>query len=310
MNLSSKPILLTGLIILSIFSGCIKDDYKDCVQGINVNFYSKSSCDIDVSYPEQIKNLTIGVFDKNGILVSSRQLNDTKLQKDFRQTIETESGLYTVIAWSGINADLYDLITLKVGSTTKNGLLFRLKRAAQKASSINGTRVYYGESPAVYVPQADNSESIFENTAVNMQEITNRIEISVEGLLKAEEYEIEIESDNGSMNIDGSVASDEVIEHSAEHIVRGGVMEARFTLLKLETGHNNNIIIKSKLNGAELYRGSLLGTLLLKNPDVNLACDHDFIIRFTTRDQCSCGTYTIMEIWVNNWLVHSYETEI
>lgn len=310
MNLSGKPILLISVIILLFFSGCIKDDYKDCVQGINVTFYSKTPCDIDANYPEQIKNITMGVFDKNGILVSSKHANDTKLQKDFRQTIETESGLYTVIAWSGLETDHYDISALKMGSTTKNDLLFRLKRAAQRASSIEGTRVYYGESPAVYVPQADNSESIFENAAINMREITNRITISVEGLLKAEEYEIEIESDNGSMNIDGSIAPDEVIEHSAEHTIKDGVMEARFTLLKLETGYNNNIIIKSKLSGAELYRGSLLGTLLLKNPDVNLACDHDFTIRFTTKDQCSCGTYTIMEIWVNNWLVHSYETEM
>jgi hypothetical protein len=70
------------------------------------------------------------------------------------------------------------------------------------------------------------------------------------------------------------------------------------------------LVVFHKASGKELYRGDLLGTLLLKNPNVNLACDHDFVVRFTTEDKCDCGTYTIMEIWVNNWLVHSYEAAL
>jgi len=81
-------------------------------------------------------------------------------------------------------------------------------------------------------------------------------------------------------------------------------------MLKLETGQENTLVIKSKEGETELFRGSLLGTLLLKNPEVNLACDHDFVIDFTAEDQCDCGEYIILEIRVNNWLVHSYQTNV
>ncbi|MFC4677192.1 FimB/Mfa2 family fimbrial subunit, partial [Dysgonomonas termitidis] len=90
----------------------------------------------------------------------------------------------------------------------------------------------------------------------------------------------------------------------------GSLLEARLTILKLATGCNTSLVIRNRADNSELYRGDLLGTLLLKNPEVNLACDHDFTIRFTAKDQCRCGTYMITEIWVNNWLVHSYTTDL
>jgi len=312
MKFINRPILLIYVVLLSLLSACdsLYEDGYECIQGINVSFYSKTLCQTDTVYPEQVKDITLCVFDKNGVLVSYQKSNDITLQRDYSQQVQVNGGLYTVMAWSGLDGDHYDLTALQTGATTKSDLLFRLKRAAGLASSIEGTRIYYGESPAVYVEQATGSEPIFENTTINMLEMTNRITVLVEGLARAEDYQIEIESDNGSMNIDGSIAQDDVLEHTAEHIVREGTLESTFTLLKLETGHNNTLIIKSRLDGRELYRGSLLGTLLLKNPDVNLACDHDFRIRFTAEDQCNCGTYMIAKIWVNNWLVHSYDTEI
>lgn len=306
-----KVILLIAVtFVLSVFSGCIKEDYDDCTQGINVSFYSKTECQTDTVYPENISNITLCVFDKGGTLVAHQNSNDLKLRSTYSQTIELNSGLYTVVAWAGLNSSHFDVISLQDGVTKKSDLLFRLKRALDHADHLDNERIYYGEGPAVYVPQASGSESIYEHTAVNMQEITNRITIIVEGLARSEEYVVEIESDNGSMNVDGTIADDQVIDYDSELLVKDNRAEAYFTTLKLETGQTNTLVIKSKIDGRELYRGSLLGTLLLKNPNVNLNCDHDFVIRFTTQDQCSCGTYSIVEVWVNNWLVHSYDTEM
>lgn len=314
MNLRCKHILLIcTVVLLSLLSGCIKDDYEDCTQGINVRFYSKTSCQLDTVYPEDIKDINLCIFDKDGTLVAHQKTNSIELSRNYSQTVELSSGLYYAIAWSGVDSEHFDISELENGRTQKGDLLFRLKRLLNHAYSLQGIKVYYGQSEAVYVPDAKGSQSIFENTMVNMQEVTNRITISVEGLdtRALEDFEIEIESDNGSMDIDGTIAEDETIEYDPDTTSpRVGVLESRFTMLKLETGHTNTIVIRNKISGAELFRGSLLGALLLKNPDVNLACDHDFTIRFTTQDQCSCGTYTIMEIWVNNWLVHSYDTEI
>lgn len=309
MNIHYKIVLLINIVILLLLSGCIKEDYDDCEQGIDIYFYSKTKCENDTVYPEQIKNITVCVFDENDLLVGYQKSGNAKLQRSFRERIEVrEGGLYTVVAWSGLDESLYDINIPTEMISKKSDLLFRLKRTLKKASSISGSKVYYGESPAIYVPQASGTESLFKNAAVNMQEMTNRLTIIVEGLDNPDNYYIDIESNNGSMNINGTIAQDETIDYASTHLIRENVLEAEFTLLKLQTGNTNTIVVKSKIDGRELYRGSLLGTLLLKNPEVNLDCDHDFVIRFTTEDQCSCGTYMIAEIWVNNWLVHSYDT--
>jgi hypothetical protein len=283
---------------------------KDCPQGINVRFYSKIACSLDTVYPEQVQDLILCVFDNNGRLVSCQQDNSVEMQAEYIQTIKAENGLFTVVAWAGLKAGPYDIRLPEEKITTKADLLFRLQRAAQQAVSIEGKRVYYGESPTVFLPDPEEAGSVFENTAINLQEITNRVTISVEGLPNTEEYAVVIESANGSMNIDGSIAQDDIIRYASQPVVKEGIVEADFTLLKLETGHHNTLIIQDKKNDRELFRGDLLGTLLLRNPGVNLACDHDFMIRFTMKDQCKCGDYMIMEIWVNNWLVHSYETDL
>lgn len=310
MNFRYSFILVMTLIVLFLFWGCIKDDYADCTQGIRVSFYSQNPCQAERSYPEQIKDLTLFVFDKNEVLVSYKQVNAVELQKDFSQLIETESGMYSVLAWAGLAPDLYEMVGPQVGTTQKQTLLFRLKRASEIASSITDTRLYFGESTLAYVPNAGEKGTIYEDVSVNMQEVTNQLEVSIEGLPNVQDYEVVIESNNGAMNINGTIATDELITHTSESTDESGVLHARFTLLKLATGYTHTIVVRDKSHGTELYRGSLLGTLLLKNPSVNLDCDHDFTIKFTTKDQCSCGTYTIMEVWVNNWLVHSYETEM
>lgn len=311
MNIHYKVILLVSTVILLLLSGCIKEDYDDCVQGIDVRFYSKTQCQTDTLYPEQIKGITLCVFDEDGLLVGFQKNNNSKIQRGYNERIEVKhGGIYTVVAWSGLDEGLFDIKLPQEMVTKKTDLLFRLKRTLRLASSIRGSAVYYGESATVYIPDADGSESIFKSTVINMQEVTNRLTIIVEGLDNAENYQVDIESGNGSMNINGSIAQDEIIDYSSVNLTRDNILEAQFTVLKLETGNTNTIVVKSKIDGRELYRGSLLGTLLLKNPDVNLDCDHDFVIRFTTKDQCSCGTYMIAEIWVNNWLVHSYDTDL
>lgn len=303
------PALFVVFLLFLYASGCIYDNREDCPQGIDVRLYSKTSCSQDTVYPE-VSDLTLCVFDHRDRLVSCMKPGNMSQLSTFHTTLEAENGYFTVIAWAGLDSDDFDLSLLRENITSKSDLLFRIQRASQKAVSLEGKRVYYGESPAVFLPDPAQYGSVFEATAINLREITNRLRVSVEGLPDADDYEIVIESANGSMNMDGSIAADSVIEYTSQPVITDGVLDAVFTVLKLETGYNNTLIIRNKRIDEELYRGDLLGTLLLKNPEVNLACDNDFTIRFTTGDQCACGTYMIVEIRVNDWLVHSYGTEL
>lgn len=299
-----------AVIISLVLTGCIRDDRNNCPQGIDVRLYSRTPCDTETFYPAQVQDLRFYVFDMQGRLVSVAQDNHVQLNSDYVYTIPASNGLFTVIAWSGLEAGTFDMVLPAEGTITRNDLLFRLKSTAAQAFSLNGKKVYYGESSAVYLPDPDEYGSVFQSTTINLREITNRITVEVEGLPDAGDYEVAIESMNASMIYEGNNVKSDLIEYPSETTVDAGVLQSSFTLLKLATGLSTTLIVREKHSGTELYRGDLLGTLLLKNPGVNLDCDHDFNIRFTISDQCNCGTYTIMEIWVNNWLVHSYNTDL
>lgn len=312
MKLCLQSVLSISIIFcLFLLSGCIKeDDECNYSQKLTVSLYSKSLCETDTVYPAGVKDITLCVFDNNDVLVTYVHKEGVTLKKGYTEEISVSGkGIHTVVAWSGIHTQYFDINQLQQGKTTKKDWLFHLKRLQHIAVSMEGVQVYSGESRAFYLD--GGVSGISEHTSVNLQEITNRLTISVEGLDRnEEEYEVYIESDNGSMNVGGSLAEDETVRYDPVTSPNGGRINEKFYLLKLETGHNNTIVIRNKISGKELYKGSLLGTLLLKNPEVDLSCDHDFTIKFTTQDQCECGTYTIKEIWVNNWLVHSYDTEM
>ncbi|MCC8088805.1 MAG: FimB/Mfa2 family fimbrial subunit [Rikenellaceae bacterium] len=306
-----KFTLIICLLSALFFPACVHDDdeTEKCDQGLNISFYSQTRCSTSASYPENIKDLTIFVFNSDDVVVERRRLYDQEIGADFSETVDIGSGLYSVAAWSGLNDYNFDVSDIEIGVTKKNELLFKLRRTISTAVSLEDIAVYYGESTAVYV-QEKSTGMHYEDIAVNLLEITNRITISVEGLPEdSGPYGIAIESNNGSMNIDGTIAEDGLITYEpAWSYSTSDILSADFTLLKLETGFENTIVITDTADGTELFRGSLLGALILKNPYVDLNCDHDFTIRFTAEDQCDCGTYTIAEIWVNNWLVHSYDT--
>lgn len=315
MNLQNK-ILFMLFALGTIFGGCdslIYDDLSDCPQGVYVKFYSMTPCQVDSLYPSDIRNLNVYAFDKNDILISSQEVKDATLGKNYRLLVPVPShGLYTFVAWGGIN-DHYTLQSFQTGKTTKKEVLLSLKHAQTVAENLTGTKLYQGISPAVMMPDPKDVGSWYEYTAVNMQEVTNRIEVIVEGLPETDvkNYSIGLTLRNSDYTFDGQIAmKGDSINYPAQTTVTGEVISAKFTTLKLATGYHDWIIIKDTKNNKVLYHGDLLGTLLLKNPNVNLACDHDFVIRFRAKDKCECGTYVITEIFVNNWLVHSYETEL
>jgi hypothetical protein len=228
---------------------------------------------------------------------------------DWRHTLDASNGLYTVVATSGINTERFETTLSAADKTvvTKDDLMMRLRHTGGTAASLDGTRIFYGESQAVSLPDPAEYGSVFRTTAVNLQEQTNRITVTVEGLARAEGYEVAVETVGGAMSYDGKVRESEPIEYPATATVERGVLRSSFTTLALTTGFRTMLVIRNRVTRAEVYRGDLLGTLLLKNPEVNLACDHDFNIAFTAADRCDCGVYTMLEIRVNNWLVHSYD---
>lgn len=245
------------------------------------------------------------VFDTNDLLTAYKKIDQVQLNAEYLETIVTGSGQFSVVAWTGINPLSYEIQTLSIGATQKNDLLFRLRRNAGQAYSIEGTKIYFGEHTSVEVPEQMEENQRFVPVSINLLEVTNRLTVSLTNEKKNLDYAIDIESGNCSMNLDETVAWDETIRYSHTDVEEDGILESDFTLLKLEPALNNTLVITRKSTGKEIYRANLLKELLAKNPYLNFDCDHDFNIEIVTD-----GSYMILEIWVNEWPVHSYEIEM
>ncbi|OJV32543.1 MAG: hypothetical protein BGO33_02820 [Bacteroidia bacterium 43-41] len=315
MNLRGKIIgillIVSGTFMLG--GGCdsvIYEDMLDCPQGVYLKFYSKTPCDADSLYPANIKNLHIYVFDANDKYVNVYTADNVTLSKNYEFLVPIyPHGKYSFVAWSGIDSH-YTLQSLQAGVATKDDLLLQLKRTADLTENIKGTTLCAGTSPYVFLPDPEEIQGAFyEHTAINMTEYTNRVEVIVEGFSQPEDYVVDIAMRNGDYAVKGNMLLDkEMLHYPPEYTYIENKLSAKFTMLKLETGYDDWLKIKTKDGKTIFYQEDFLGTLLLQNPDVNLSCEHDFVIRFKVEEDH--GSYYTVGIWINGWRIHSYNTGV
>ncbi|PLB87336.1 hypothetical protein C0T31_00120 [Dysgonamonadaceae bacterium] len=313
MNLQSKiaAILLFafGMITYESCDSLIYEDMNDCPQGVYVKFYSKTPCDVDSLYPSDIKNLRIYVFDANDVFVKEYAVDNVTLSNNFEFLIPLEGfGMYSFIAWSGID-DRFTVNSLQPGKTIKDEALLQLKCSAEIAENLEGTKLYMGTSPSVLLPDPQEYGSYYAHTAVNMLEITNRIQVIVEGFAHPEDYTVYFTIHNGNYTVKGNIIEGEHLNYYCSGIIcENNLLTANFTTLKLETGFDDWLYLQTKSGETVFYQEDFLGTILMQNPEINLNCDHDFVIRFKVKEDE--GTYVVVGVWVNDWQIHTYPTGI
>ena len=332
MNLRNK-ILITLFALGTIFWGCdslIYDDLANCPQGVYVKFYSMTPCATDSTFLGSVASLTLFAFDENDRLVSSVTQQNVTLSRDYNVLVPVSNGNFTFVAWAGVD-DNFTTGTFTNGTTTKKDVMLTLKSASGVAANLNGTKVWQGESPVVFLPDPADYASFYEYTAVNLQEVTNRVELIVEFDKESmEEKDItnlgaEVSAANGTMLIDGAIASGkEALKYAPAAAPAYSVNETNgnrtvtwdYNLLDLRTGFSNNLYIcyNDGDEAGSFFNGDLIGSILLtaeQKGGVNLDCENDFTIRFVVRDACvACWTHMSCDIWINDWKVHSYSTEL
>jgi hypothetical protein len=203
----------------------------------------------------------------------------------------------------------YEMKNLQQGTTTKENLLLQLKQSAGMAVDLKGETLYAGTSDYVFLPDPESVLGAFyEHTSIRLTQYVNRIDVIVEGFAVPQDYKVEITMRNGDYAVNGDILlNGDAMQYPPEYSYGDSTLTAKFNTLKLETGYDDWLTLKGKEDKV-LYHEDLLGTLLLQNPDVNLSCDHDFVIRFKVKE--NDDTYVVTEVWVNDWLIHSYDTEI
>ena len=309
-RIAAALLLITGIMMTGI--GCdaiIYEDMLDCPQGVYLKFYTKTPCDTDTIYPADIKNLNIFVFDEIDRFVAEFTEENVTLSSGYEMLIPIyPHGKYSFIAWANVD-NHYEMTNLQQGTTTKENLLLQLKQSAGMAVDLKGETLYTGTSDYVFLPDPESVLGAFyEHTSIRLTQYVNRIDVIVEGFAVPQDYQVEITLRNGDYAVNGDILlNGDAMPYPPEYSYGDSTLTAKFNTLKLETGYDDWLTLKGKEDKV-LYHEDLLGTLLLQNPDVNLSCDHDFVIKFKVKE--NNDTYVVTEVWVNDWLIHSYDTEI
>jgi len=324
MNVRNK-ILITLFALGTIFWGCdslIFDDLADCPQGVYVKFYSMTPCESDSTFIGNVPSLTVFVFDENDKLVTSVTQQNITLSRDYEVLIPVSDGNFKFVAWAGVD-DKFTKGTFTNGTTTIKDLMITLKSTAGIAEQLGGAKIWQGESPIVFMPDPAEYASFYEHTAINLHEITNRIDLIVEfDKATMKDYDIkavhsEVSSANGVMRIDGTMPiNQDALVYPSSPTYDDNTILWNYNLLDLKTGYDNKLHIYytgNKEEGETVFNGDLIAMILLAAQDgrVNLDCDNDFKVKVVIKDYCvECWTHFSCSIYVNDWLVHSYSTDL
>lgn len=324
-NLQIKTILVL-LAAGILFWGCdslIYDDLKDCPQGVYVKFYSKTPCAEDSLYIGEVSSITVFAFGQDGKLAASVTRQKVNLSRDFEVLVPVSDGNYSFIAWAGIN-DKFKMNTFSPGVTTREDVMTTLNSVNNVAAALSATEhIWQGESQVVFLPDPEEFGSVYKHTAINLRELTNKVRIIVEfDKTTMKTYDIKklnvaVSSANGTLNIDGSMPLNApVLAYTpAETKMEGNSASWLYSMLALKTGHKNMLKITYTGNDKEetVFNGDLIASILLRAVEsgVNLDCENDFTVKLLIKDYCAeCWTHFSCSIYVNNWLVHSYDTDL
>lgn len=312
MKLFNKQSLLFLGVIIAAFAllSCEKwiyDDMEECPRGVYINVFSQTECAAASEYPA-VGGLHVFAFDENNLFVSSEVFEGVTLAKDYECLMPLKKpGIYSFVVWGGVDQQSFDVKSLTPEKSTKDELLLALNRHGGIATNLAKKQVYVGETPAVRLELETNH---FVHTKANVRELTNRINVLVEDVDDVEKFEIELLSANTDYSVKGDIIKNSVVEYPTEVKYPGEkTLTADFTTMKLESGRQNILAVKEKATGKEIFREDLVGVILLSpsEANINLRCDNDFKVKLKTR-RCNCpGGFMVTELWINDWMVHSYD---
>ena len=306
---------IAGLIATLLLAGChpcVYEDLSDCPQGVDFGFYAQSPCVAEPSYPSEIRQARLFAFDEQGRLVREIPVPELKLSKDFLlRTDYYRVGKSDFIVWAGSDLSLLDFGSFTPGTTTKEQMIVSLKRQAESFAGLIPP-IYIGCPDKGPLTQEDRSAlgTFYDRVDIRLDQITNRLRITLTGLDPEHRYSVRVEDDNSKYHIDGTFAPDNRFSYLPEDLaMEERTVTATIDVMRLATGRNAYFVVTDTTDGKELMRVNLVEELLLSDKgDANmrpysLKCDHLFDIRIDFKLDLDKGNYVAVTAIINKWNV-------
>lgn len=324
-NLQHKNILLFFIIAILLW-GCqsmIYEDLKDCPQGVYVKFYSKNTCANDTTFLGEVPALAIFAFDDRGKLKAIVEQENVNLKQDFDILVPISDGNYSLIAWAGVD-DNFRKNTFTLGATSMQDVMLSIDSARNNIARTNAIgQIWQGKSPTICLPDPSEYGSLYKHTAINLRELTTRVRVIVEfdetikEDLDPKKLDVTLSSANGVINIDGRTPSNIPLltYEPIDKKIEDNISIWDYSMLNLTPGCNSKLNITYNANSKKetVFSGDLISSILLKAAEkgVNMDCEKDFTVKFLVKEVCSdCKTPFSSSIYINDWLIYSYSTDL
>ncbi|MCQ9159476.1 FimB/Mfa2 family fimbrial subunit [Parabacteroides distasonis] len=308
------------MLLACCLIGCdsaIFDNLSGCPQGVNFQFYSRTSCEQFPNYPSDIRLVRVFAFDEQDVLVGEFSDKKAVLSADYSLPATLRhTGKLTFVAWGGSDLVAYDFSGFKEGVTAKQEMWGALRLKDRRVSSVPAP-LYVGLA-SVSLENREDMGSVYERVSFNMRELTYRVHFTIKSIPDPfpmdEKFVIRIEDDNGVYDFNGQIALCERFEYVAEATRdTEGVLKADFTLMKLEEGRNTLVSLVNKTTGEIFYTANLVDDIIMfrgdsGEPPYSLECDHDFPITLKLKYEKS--TWTLVQATVLDWNVVSRPVEL
>ena len=217
--------LATLFIALSTSSckeGFIYEGEGDCGVYYNIEFKYDYNMKYADAFAKEVNSVTLCVFDSNDTLVDVIVEQDkTKLAAEkFSMALDLEAGSYELLAWAGLEMEeSFDLLTeVEVGKTTKQDMQVMLK-SVEGVVSEDLKPLFHGTMPL----NVTDEPGTYTET-MSLVKDTNVVRIMLQQMsdgVVAEKFRYEITADNGMLDWDNSLISDNNVLYQPWSVTSG-----------------------------------------------------------------------------------------
>ena len=215
--------LLFALSTSSCKDGFIFEGEGDCGTYYNIEFKYDYNMKYADAFANEVKSVSLFVFDQNDILVESVTIADEERLKaaDFAIPLELESGEYELVAWAGLsNETSFDLLAdAVVGKTKREELQVALKTTNDKRVVEDLEPLYHGAMTLNYTAEPGTYTE-----TISLVKDTNVVRILLQQMsdgIVAEKFRYEITADNGLLDWNNDVIASGVLTYEPWSVATG-----------------------------------------------------------------------------------------
>lgn len=196
--------IISLFILVSVLSSCssVFDDTSECYSGFHIRFKYDYNMKYADAFSNEVKNLTVFIFDQNGILQAVQtESGDTLKSNKYFMELDVPEGTYDMVVWAGLLDKSFSVSQLTLGESKISDLIVSLNKTGSRSDS-NLSPLWHGQINDVIVGNK------YEDLTVSLVKDTKQIRIKLQQInglpITDEDFEYEITDYDNFLSYDNN----------------------------------------------------------------------------------------------------------